>query len=303
MEFFLRDAAERGWRRADRAWRRGNRHVRKLDTRTMRCRAVATAPADWLTAIRDQPEKLFTANLVQWCKRSGRHRVAEVALSSPTGPVRAFWKCIEEKNLVRKLLGRFRDSTVRHAWETGHAFLRRGIATPKPLIYVEDHSDKTHRHYVLTEAIPNSITLHEFFATVHPQLSKTDQHRRTLAVSRHLAFQLRRLHDCQYDHRDLKFGNILVSTRDEGPAQIWLLDLDAVKQWPQLPASRAMQNLSRLNVSSLQGAAVNHAMRLRFLRWYLGDKFAAHWKSWWRNIARRSRQKQQQNLQRGRPLS
>lgn len=303
MEAFLREAAERGWNRADRAWRRGNRHVRKLDAKATRCRGVATCAAEWLTAIRDAPENLFTANLVAWCKRSGRHRVAEVALSSPAGPVRGFWKCIEENSMFCRIRGLFRESVVRHAWETGHAFLRRGIDTPKPLVLVENRSGSTHRQYLLTEAIANSVTVFEYLAGIHLQLSAAEQRRRTLAIAQRLAHQLRRLHDCRYDHRDLKFGNILVSTDIDQPARTWLLDLDAVKQWPRLPVQRAVQNLSRINVSSLQGAAIDNVLRLRFLRWYLGDRFSAEWKWWWRSIARRSRQKQQQNKSRGRPLT
>lgn len=300
LESFLRVMADKGWLRADRAWRRGNRHVRKLDVGTTRCRGLAALETNWLAAIRDDPEKLFTDRLLNWCKRSGRHRVAAIMLPCDVCDVRAYWKCIEERGSIRRWWTAWRESTVRHAWEMGHAFLRRGIATPRPLIYVETKSRDCDRQYLLTEAIPNSVTFDDYLAQYLPKLTSAEQHTWLLAVTRHLAEKLRRMHAANFDHRDLKFQNILVSTEEP---QTWLLDLDAVRRWPWFPARRVVQNLARLNVSSLQWPIISHSERVRFLKRYLGERFSSEWKWWWRRIARRSVQKQQQNQRRGRPLT
>ncbi len=302
LEAACRASAHAGWRRADRAWRRGNRHVRQLDTPATGCRGLAVLDAQRLAMIRDNPESLFAEQLDYWCKRSGRHRVAAVTPLLQGSSSLAFWKCIDYRSWYDRLLGRFRESAVRRGWEIGHAFLRRGIATPMPLLFVEARGPGLRRDYLLTEAVRHSTTLAEFCAAQWPRLLPVQQRHWKLGLTRRLALQLRRLHECRYDHRDLKFQNILVS-QDPAADAVWLLDLDAVRAWPWRSRSRAVQNLARLNVSSLMRTMFQKTDRLRFLKTYLGVRFAAEWRNWWRAIACRSRKKQYQNQHRGRPLT
>jgi serine/threonine protein kinase len=117
-----------------------------------------------------------------------------------------------------------------------------------------------------------------------------------------LARQLRRLHDSGFDHRDLKFPNLLISA-NPGDARVWLLDLDAVRWWPWLPRFRAGQNLARLNVSSLLVPGIRPVDRLRFLKWYLGGASKPDWKPWWRAVTRISLLKIARNQRALRPLS
>ena len=311
LDSYLAATAERGWQRADRAWARGNRHVRKLDTPTSHCRGLATLDETWLKSLRDDPEQLFAA-ATRWYKQTRTRRVAAVAVPEHVRAGGGFWKCLEAPGFVARWLARFRWSPVRRAWEIGHALLRRNIPTPRPLMFVERNDGDTHRHYLLTESVPETVTLEQFVIT-HSVTSETGE------LVRKLAAVVQRLHAAGFDHRDLKWSNILVHTegsarfaphpqplspfRGEGSNCVWLLDLDAVWQWRWLPRFRRVQNLSRLVVSSLQHAAVRRTDRLRFLRYYLGDSFAAEWKSWWRQIARRAESKIERNQRVGRPVS
>jgi hypothetical protein len=294
-------ATQRLWDRADRAWVRGNRHQRLLDAPHAACRGLATLDADWLTSVRDAPETLFERGLQWWCKRSGKRRVAAVTVPGGPGPTRAYLKAIEHTGTTR-WLGRLRRSPVRSAWETGYAFLRRGIATPRPLLFVESRGADADCSYLLTEAVTQSVTLAEFSRSIWPKLSRSEQRSWLDGVSRALARQLRWMHDCRFDHRDLKFENILVS-EDPGRTDTWLLDLDAVRRWLVWLRIRAVQNLARLNVSTFHLPRLSLSERLRFLLRYLAPDERAEWKTWWKQIAAKSRKKEQQNKRRGRPLS
>src|SRR5262249_2457690 len=184
----------------------------------------------------------------------------------------------------------------------GHALLRRGIDTPKPIMFVERPAPQSARDYLLTEAIPESLGLAEFFVTLWPGMNAAA---RRDWVGLHLvwrALQLRRLPHAGFDHRDLKFANLLVA-RDPADPRVWLLDLEGVRVWRRLPARRAVQNLARINVSALVAGIGPKAERLRFLKWYLRESFPADWKWWWRQIARLSREKISDNRRRGRNLS
>ncbi|MBI5757239.1 MAG: hypothetical protein HZA46_01830 [Planctomycetales bacterium] len=311
LDSYFATTAERGWQRADRAWARGNRHVRKLDTPTARCRGLATLDVTWLKSLRENPKQLFAA-ATHLCKQTHTRRVAAVLLPENVRAGGGYWKCLESHGVAARLLSRFRWSPVRRAWEIGHALLRRNIPTPRPLMFVERDDGNDQRLYLLTESVPDTITLEQFVGTraVTNEVGE---------LVRKLADIIQRLHEAGFDHRDLKWSNILVHNegpvtlaphprplspcRGEGSNGVWLLDLDAVRQWRWMPRFRRVQNLSRLAVSSLQHAAVRRTDRLRFLRCYLGDRFTTEWKSWWRQIARRAESKIERNRRVGRPVS
>lgn len=304
LEAALVCAAQGGWIRADRAWRRGNRHVRICDAGNVGCRGLATLDQAWLKEMRDDPERLFERCLARWHKQSAKHRVAEVRLPpvSGTRSPSGFIKCIARPGLWRRWLRRFRCSPVRHAWEMGHALLRRGIDAPRPILFVERPSEGFWKDYLLTEAVPGAVGALEFFNARWPGLSASERRDWLDIHLPRFARQVCRLHDSGFDHRDLKFANLLVSGNLRDP-RVWLLDLDGVRVWRRLPAARAVQNLARINVSADVCGRFSRSDRLRFLREYLAGKFVGQWKWWWRRISRVVDGKVSGNRRRGRALS
>jgi tRNA A-37 threonylcarbamoyl transferase component Bud32 len=304
LEKALVAAAHRGWMRADRAWKRGNRHVQICDEGNICCRGLATLDASWLKGVRDDPERLFKQNLAGWRKQSARHRVAEIRLphsAAAPSPI-GFLKCIARPELWRRWSRRLRWSPVRRAWETGHALLRRGIETPRPILLIERPTAGSGHDYILTEAVPGAVGAIEFLSNRWPALLPTERRAWLDIHLSRFAREVRQLHDSGFDHRDLKFANLLVSG-EVGDPRVWILDLDGVRVWRRLPAARAVQNLARIQVSAEVSGAFSRTDRLRFLRDYLGDKFGRDWKSWWRRIARVAEVKIEGNRRRRRPLS
>ncbi len=304
LEDVLSQAALRGWVRADRAWKRGNRHVRKLNDKSIECRGLATLEVAWLKTVRDNPEWLFHENLVRWHKQTAKHRVAEIGLpaaakASATG---AFVKCIEPAGRWRRWLAQFRQSPVRRCWELGHALVRRGIDTPRPILFVERLDSASPKFYLLTEAVADSLSVPAFFSNRWPGLTAVERRDWLVCHLIRMACQMRRLHDAGFDHRDLKFSNLLVA-HDLADPRIWLLDLDGVRVWRRLPARRAAQNIARIHVSADLLKLLSQTDGLRFLKCYLGRQFAGEWKWWWRHIAKLSQNKILGNRRRNRTLS
>jgi len=308
LESCLAAGAHRGWKRADRAWRRGNRHVRKLDNTFGGCRGIVALSPAWLQTVRDDPERLFRENVQIWHKQTAKHRVAQIALNNPlvapAGSV--FFKCIEERGLIQGWLAPFRDSPVRKAWEFGHALLRRQVDTPRPILFVERREQRTRKCYLLTEAVHDTVNLPEFLRSRWPHMSQRERRAWLDVHLRRLAWQMRRLHGSGFDHRDLKFPNLLVSCQNDDP-RIWFLDLDGMRAWRNLPDARAAQNLARINVSALAHGIGSLTDRLRFLRWYLTGQASPRDSSidrklWWRRIARISDRKFETNKRRGRAV-
>ncbi|MCY2965755.1 MAG: hypothetical protein NT069_19355, partial [Planctomycetota bacterium] len=302
LETLLADRAIAGWRRADRAWARGNRHVRILQEGAHRLRGLATLPMDWLREIAASPEQLFAADAVKrYCKQTARCRVALAQLPSPAGPIAACVKSVISKRWVARILSRGRWSLVRRSWEMGHALRRRGIDTPRPLFCVETRTSRGIRGYLATEWIGNTQTAQQFIQEVLPGLPTSSQQEWLNSKSKRLAGQLRRLHNCGFDHRDLKLANLLVSN-DLNESRVWLLDLDGVRSWKRLPRHRAVQNLSRLAVSCQVQGVDSQTTRLRFLKYYLAGS-GEDWRVWWRLVERSGEKKKVQNARRGRPIS
>jgi len=302
LEELLVRQAQAGWNRADRAWRRGNRHVRRLRVGTHRLRGEATLPADWLQSVAEAPEQLFAPDHVgQLCKNSARCRVALVRLPVD-GTERALCvKSVVAGRWMSRLLDGWRLSLVRRSWETGHALLRRGLETPRPLLCVEVPQRAGTRGYLVTEWIENTETAQAAAATRLRELAPPARTAWQVSRGRQLASMLRRFHACGFDHRDLKLANLLVSRQPENP-RVWLLDLDGVRRWKRLPRQRAVQNLARLEVSCRVQGLTSATLRLRFLREYLAGS-GENWRSWWKWVAKAGRRKVSQNARRGRPIS
>lgn len=262
----------------------------------------AVASASWEARVCAEPEQLFSGWLRKWYKHEGSHRVAAVTIPWQDRGVDLIAKCTSTTNWFRRARNRMFGSTAHRAFETARQFLRCGISTPRPRLYLESQSLHSARQYLLMELIANSLTVEDFLKSRWPTYAPAA---RQVWLHRHaqeLASQVRRMHAFGYDHRDLKFSNLLVRD-DLEDTRVWLLDLEGVCQRRHLATSRAVQNLSRIAVSSLLYVNIHGSDRLRFLRAYLGTRFATEWKTWWRAIDRRARRKQTRNRQRGRPLT
>ncbi|QDU46459.1 Lipopolysaccharide core heptose(I) kinase RfaP [Symmachiella dynata] len=293
--------AQRHWRRKDRKWRQGTRHLVKLRVGSQRGRGLTVLGRDVVRDICAQPEHIFAA-ATAWYKQSTKRRVAAVAVPTIPQYPRLFWKSLKLRGILPLLSQWLGRSSVRRAWENGHALLRRDIATPKPLLFVESAQGFDVRQYLLTESIPDSATLFDWH---HDHLVRLPQRQRREIVRRltvALAGQLRWLHTCGFEHRDLKSKNILVSQNDNDD-RTWLLDLEAIRRWPRVPRDRMLQNLTRLNVSSTFLSEIQLSDRLRFLRNYLGSRYFLEWKSTWQKIEARTGRKIDKNRTNGRPLS
>lgn len=290
------------WQRKDRKWRRGTRHLLKWCGSGAKGRGVAMLGKQLLGDICRAPERLFDSATI-WHKNSPKRRVAAVRLEgSSETPQQTYWKCLTLRGIKARLSHLFRQTPVRRAWENGHALLRREIATPKPLLYVEATEGWKTRQYLLTESIPDSTTLYDFGQNQLREMPLWEQRQWIERYATQLAVELRRLHAYGFEHRDLKSKNILISNRVED-GRIWFLDLEGVRRWPRIPHARLIQNLSRLHVSSLYLPQITASDRLRFLRRYLGSNFSQSWKATWRKIEQRSRRKIDRNRKTGRPLS
>ena len=258
--------------------------VRLCDGRT-RGWGLSYLGADCLQRLVSAPE-LLLAGARTWLKDQPGHRVALVDSESEMAP--GIWCCKETTThswWVRWVTtwGSFR---AQNAFRQGLCLLRAQIQTPQPLAVMAVTRRGTYHEYLLTEAIPDAISLQRWLSAPGPSHSG-ERFRRRCDITRQWGQQLQRLHQHGFDHRDLKATNILLS-EPSGGCSVWLIDLDGVWRWPWLPSPRRVQNLARLwaGVALIPNVSATDALRLLFA--YLTPEQRRGWKSLWRQIVRRS---------------
>jgi len=288
VEAHCRNAVQRAYRKGDRKWLRPNRRIVIANRGEHRGRGLSRLGTQSLEEFRDNPERLFAAGKVRfWRRRTPAERFAAVDLATSTGA----WQCyVRSTAQPRTGLGGAipgRWSPLRRAWEMGHALIRRGMCTPLPLLYTETRSLALVREYLVTERIPNVLPLPVFLEHSLTTAGENERETWLRAYAVRLASQMRRLHDCGLDHRNLTAGRLLVPT-NFAVRDAWILGVDQVHLHRRLSERQVRDSFVRLNESLAPSTAVRTTHRLRFLRRYLGSRFAAEWKPLWRSIQERS---------------
>jgi len=210
------------------------------------------------------------------------------------------------KRTWKIILDYLRPSRPLRAFKIGHQIMTRGVDTALPLAAIERRIGGFLTDSILiTETVPASHLnqfLHVRLAHVaDPQLAGLSEARQesiARSVLSSLGLMVRRLHDNNLVHRDLKSGNILVHwTPDDGPCVV-LIDLDGLKHVAHISMRQRFQGLMRLNVSLLECTSVSHAGRLRMLLGYLRRPGGGRiqFKPYWRVLQQWSAEKLNQQI-------
>lgn len=287
---YCRSAVQAAYRKGDRKWARGNRRLIIADAGSRRCRGVAELGRRYLEEIRDDPESLFAPRCVRyWLHNSAKMQLAAIRLTVGGSPLRCIARAAETP--VRPLPIRlFRSGTsARHIWDIGHALRRRSLGAQRPILYVESPSSQGLRELLVTEQLADMTPLAEFLAEQSRQTSTPQSCVLVRDLTVRLAAEIRRFHECRFEHRALTGDNILVS-KNPNATQVVFEGLEHVKQTLRLSRSRCLRQLASLHVSLSENGQIRRSHRLRFLKRYLNDRRSREWKNAWREIRRLAEQ-------------
>ena len=189
-----------------------------------------------------------------------------------------FLKCIHMKGYCHMLLVDALMPSMTHRYlALAHVLNALQIQTPAVVAVAEERSPigRT-RSFVLTEWIPNAVTLREFVASSFGRPRSRDDIAEWRAIFLRYAEIVQRLHAHRLFHFDLKPGNILISTVKPGEPDLTLVDLDAavtsrMKAGP-LPALLRFMDLLILHQHAYPFTDLKE--RLRFLAAYSGRRLS-----------------------------
>ena len=260
---------------------------------------VADLPGDILQPFFDDPDEPFRRPEARFLKQSPSSTVISMELPGDDGPRRVIYKRFAVGHWTDPLVALVRRTPALRSYVLGHGLRLRCLPTPRPLgVWHRYKYGLAQEGYLLTEMVPDAIELHEFVKQLLSVGSNVNRTRLRTLIDQ-LAHLIGTLHHRHLSHRDLKASNVLISNN-----QLTFIDLVGVMRHRKLRRSRRIQNLARLNASSLCCAGLTRTDKLRFLRVYLrwGLRGRCGWKRWWRTIAKATADKIDRNRRKGRPL-
>lgn len=162
---------------------------------------------------------------------------------------------------LKKFIGNiFYPSQAMRSWVNGRRFLELGLATPRPLGYLENRKVGVLLSTILvTEFLTGARTLKE----AHAQLSETREKKEFIEG---LARFVAALHNKGVVHGDLKASNILFRKDDMRRLHFYITDLASMKFKKRLSAKDISEDIACLNTSF--GGELSTKERFRFLHHY-----------------------------------
>jgi hypothetical protein len=285
IEAFCRRALQHEQHRYDKKWQRSNRRLIVADSKNVVCRGLAVLGTDQVLELRTSPDTLFRADRVRcWLRRTSSERAAVVNLWAAGAALRC--DAVERSRTLgwRDLLPSFRWSRQRRAWEMAHALRRRGVSTPHLLLYLQTRSVSQVREILVSGRSSRVVPLTTFLAHQLVSLSTRQKEAWINSNARSLAGELARMHEFELVHESLSAADILVAV-DPCETGIQVGGAERIETKRLFSRRSAERALGQLNASLSATRDLRRVHRLRFLKKYLGDRFAAQWKSVWRTIA------------------
>jgi tRNA A-37 threonylcarbamoyl transferase component Bud32 len=271
VQHALRRRANSRWRQLSQRCVENNRRFMYRNIGSAHGHAVTELGEQTLLALLRDPDAPFRCRAAETLKQSASGSVVwlEMNVGGRTMPV--VYKRFRCAKWLDPLRATIADSPALRAWRGGYGLLVRRLPTPRPLAVIERIRWPMIREtYLLTEAIPDSMSLREYLRNVVSQLPPEAQRRRMQCIVEQLGRLVRRMHTCNLSHRDLKASNFLVTPAHpeaESPT-LHIIDLVGLQSWRKLPAIRWLQNIARVLVSLASYPAIRRTDLLRFLRAY-----------------------------------
>lgn len=209
---------------------------------------------------------LLTVSQKKLCPPPGSHllkhkqdRCSFIVEQAWNGHRAIFVKIHEPRGATAVIKNLLRPSKALTEWRNTLALRTLNLPTATPLAVGTPRRWSPLRSSILVmEAIWPLISLGTY-------MSERARDAQTRPLMNTLAHQVAQMHNAGFYHRDLHGGNIVCKIPDNGPVQIYLVDLHEGFWLGRIPRRWAVRDLARLNSTLVMSVA----KRVRFLKHYL----------------------------------
>lgn len=308
LEHDLRRKAFRFWRKLDYRCTANNRRFFYRNIGSAHGFSVTELGETAMQSLLRDPDSPLGVASAEVLKESPSSNVVRLPMSIGAVSTPVIYKRFNCPKRLDALRATLHHSPALRAWHAGHGLLIRRIPTPRPLAMIERiRGPFVRESYLITQAIPDAINLKEYLHEIVAKLPTESRRCRVRWLLGQLGQFLRHMHERNISHRDMKASNFLITPADPAAAalKIYLIDLVGVQVWRRLPASRCVQNMTRV-VASLQSYGL--FTRTDFLRLLCAYRPGVRrnddeWKRLWHDIHRRVGQKIARNKEQRRPVA
>jgi hypothetical protein len=230
------------------------------------------ADSGFVAALTDADRLLNDASCLI-VKDEKRTKVGRLAIAI-AGAARAFYiKRYNRVSLGHAVLSSLGRSGAVRALRGAALLQNAGIATVTPVAAVEKRRcGIVCASFFISEEVIGGKTTDAYWKENLQRVEGRQGFRGRLAFLRQLAGLFQTLHARKIYHADLKDANIMVASRGhDQPAELFLLDLEGVRQELRLSERRRIKNLVQLYRTL--GRSVSPQHRWYFLKCYLGSSF------------------------------
>jgi hypothetical protein len=161
-------------------------------------------------------------------------------------------KSFKIPHLINKIAYKyFRKSKARRSFEYGTILLEKGIGTPQPIAYFENHSIIGIKDsYYVSEHLKCDFTFRELV-----EIPNYPDH--SLILKQFMQFSYE-LHTKGIEFLDHSPGNTLIVKNSEGNYNFYLVDLNRMHFHKSMPFEMRMKNLCRLSSEKQMVQAMSH---------------------------------------------
>jgi len=249
----------------------------------------------------ESPDKIFKNETATLVKDGRTTTIARLPLNIGGEIKEINLKRYNNPGLIDPFKNLFRYSRAAKSWEGTRNITSKGFSVPEAIAFLDLRKFRfLKKSFFVCEGISGAEDVARFFKKkefVSPCLK--ERRREKIAFISSFAGLIRKLHKAGIYHADLKGKNILVKQGPGEKLNFYFIDLDRVLAGKRVWKRRRFKNLSQINWS-FEGIA-GRCDRLRFLKAYLEEEFAAQkrvyaaeverWTGEWRRESLRPRKR------------
>lgn len=157
-------------------------------------------------------------------------------------------------NIGKFIRNMFRPSKAGQSWRIAHTLLQHNIPVPAPVAFFDQRCIRALlKCYYIAEYLENAENLDNFLIRLNNRIME-EPGNDTLRLIRKRVIEetgklIGRLHHNSFRHGDMGIGNIMIACEDGNNLHLYLVDIETITKYRQLPENEVAYDLACMYIS------------------------------------------------------